>query len=306
MGNDNIVLVLLIFLGILCILAIVSAPPQPEPVVVIVPTRPSDQPQATPSGPVGQAKEITCLVIVPEFIYNQNVDSPAVETAIINELLASNFSVVDQKAVDRIRYRDETLLAAYGRSEAAMTALRALAHDYRAEVMVLGTAFVEGQFGAPGGLMSTRAWAEVRAIDTRTGRIFAAEQVSAGGTDLVLTIAAKKALQNAGVLIGRAVAQGLERRFGKQQGVQDRVELILIGIPFEAYVAFKQQLQLFPQVKQIIADHYTVDEAHVTIYYLQADLVDLINYIRHLNVANGRLEVLTYSLSRVVVKYQRL
>lgn len=304
-NGDTILIVFLLFLGLLCIVALFSAPPHPQPVVVI---QPSPAPELSElRAPVlpQSAKEITCMVVIPEFIFEERVTAPAVETAVIRELLLGNFSVVDQQMVDKIRYRDETLLAAYGDNMDAIIAIRALAHDYSADVLLIGRAFTEGQFSAPGDLISTRAWAEVRAIDVRTGRIFAAEQTSAGGTDMVLSIAAKKALQNAGVVIGKAVTQALERRFGKQQGTQDRVELILIRVPLDAYVSFKQQLQLFPYVKQILADHYTVDQAHVTIYYAHTDLIDLVNYFRHMDIAGGRLEVLTYSLSRVVMRYRQ-
>lgn len=304
--NQLIVIILLFVVGGLLLMAISSRLEPTQPVIVIQPAQPStlSEPQLTGEGIPPREKEVTCMVVVPELMNNAPVEAPAVETAIIRELLLAGFSVVDQQMVDKIRYRDETLLAAYRNDEAALAALRALAHEYSADVLVIGTAFTEGEFSAPEGLVSTRAWTTVRAVDVRTGRIFSAEQTSAGGADMTLTIAAKKALQNAGTVIGRSVTKALEKRFGEQKGTQDRVEIIIIAIPLDAYFSFKQQLQNLPYVMQVSADHYTVDEAHITIYYAHVDLIDLVNYFRYMDLRGGRLEVLTYSLARVVIRYR--
>jgi len=304
--NQLIVIILLFVVGGLLLMAISSRLEPTQPVIVIQPAQPStlSEPQLTGEGIPPREKEVTCMVVVPELMNNAPVEAPAVETAIIRELLLAGFSVVDQQMVDKIRYRDETLLAAYRNDEAALAALRALAYEYSADVLVIGTAFTEGEFSAPEGLVSTRAWTAVRAVDVRTGRLFSAEQTSAGGADMTLTIAAKKALQNAGEVIGQSVTKALEKRFGKQRGTQDRVELIIVAIPLDAYAFFKQQLQNLPYVKQIISDHYTADEAHMTIYYTHVDLIDLVNYFRYMDLRGGRLEVLTYSLARVVIRYR--
>jgi|GEM_PF-4612536 len=313
--DDQAVLIILILLaaGLAALTLLTVTQLQQQPVPTIVPEPPkssSSSPSENvhgvePSTLTGRSKEITCMVVVPEFIFGAPVDDPAVETAIIRELLQANFRVVDQDMIDQIRYKDETLLAAYGTSYDALTALRALSLEYDADVLIVGHALTEGQIPAPGGLISTRAWAEVRAVDTRTGQIFAADQTAQGGADLTIQIAARKALENAGSVLGKSTTQALEKRFGIQAGTQDKVELIIVGMPIDAYITFKQKLQYFPYIKQVIADHYTADEAHITFYYSHADLIDLVNYLRQLKLDGGRLEVLTYSFSRVTLRYER-
>lgn len=256
--------------------------------------------QPTPLPP-GQGKDVTVMVIIPEICIQRQVPDPAAETALIRELILNNFRVVDQSQVKKIRYNDTTLLAAHGDKE-AMKAIQALALEYDADLLLIGEAFGEGAGMAPGGFQSVRARVEVRGVMTRTGQIVISEAETQGGADVTPNVACKKALQITGELIGKnRVVPLLEARFGKQSGAQDKVELIVTSMPFSLYSLFKQKLLTLPEVKGVIADHYSDQQSQVSVNYT-GELMDLVNKIVALDLNGYHLEVLTFSNTRVSFK----
>jgi hypothetical protein len=249
-------------------------------------------------------KDVTLMIVIPEICIQQRIPDPAAETAIIREFILRNFRVVDQTQIARLRYNDQTLLAAHGDQE-ALKALQALAIQYDADVLVIGEAFGEGPVpGAPSGMQAVRARVELRAVMTRTGQIIAAEAEHQGGTDLTFGTACKMALQRAGEQIGKKLIPQFEQRFGPQSATQDRVELIVTSLPFSLYATFKNQVSVLPAVRRVIADHYTDQQAQVSVTY-NGDLLELIQQVIALKLDGYRLEVLSYSSTRVSFKLVR-
>lgn len=158
----------------------------------------------------------TVVVIIPEEVIIQRVPrqvpDPAAETAIIHAFLDYGMHVVDQRQVRAIRYSEAVEAAASGDQSAILQ----LSERFSADILVLGEAVsvVEEAPGAPGQprIQSGRARVEVRAIESRTGRIIAAEALHTGGIDLVSAeLAGKRSLQQAGAKIACPLAQAISR-----------------------------------------------------------------------------------------------
>lgn len=263
------------------------------------PPTPGPSPVAPP--PAAQTTDVTLMIIIPEICIRQRIPDPAAETAVIREFLLRNFRVVDQTQVARLRYSDQTLLAAHGDPE-AMKALQALAIQYDADVLIIGEAFGEGPVpGAPAGLQAVRARVELRAVMTRTGQIVAAEAEHQGGADVTFGTACKMALQRAGERISQRLVPQFEARFGPQSSAQDRVEIIVTELPFSLYASFKSQVASLPAVRRVIADHYSDKQSQVSVTY-SGDLLDLVQQVAAIKLDSCRLEVLTYSSTRVSLK----
>lgn len=264
-------------------------------------TEPTPKPPGDPRPSTGQGKDVTLMIVIPEICIRQRIPDPAAETAVIREFLLRNFRVVDQTQVARLRYNDQTLLAAQGDPE-ALKALQALAIQYDADVLVIGEAFGEGPVpGAPSGMQAVRARVELRAVMTRTGQIITAEAEHQGGADLTFGTACKMALQRAGEQIGKKLIPQFERRFGPQSAAQDRVELIVTSLPFSLYASFKNQIAMLPAVRSVIADHYNDKQSQVSVTY-DGDLMDLVQQVTTLKLDGYHLEVLSYSSTRVSFK----
>jgi len=302
-GMDDLKTLIIVVLVVLLVglVLLIMPPPKTTTVPSIGPQDPGKPPPPLPVPP-SQAQDVTLMIVIPEICIQQRVPDPAAETALIREFLLRNFRVVDQTQVARLRYNDQTLLAAHGDPE-ALKALQALAiQQYDADVLIIGEAFGEGPVpGAPSGWVAVRARVEVRAIMTRTGQIIAAEGVHEGGADLTFGTACKAALQRAGERMGKALVPQLEGRFGLQAVTQDRVELIVTSLPFSLYVSFKSQVASLPAVRRVIADHYSDKESQVSVTY-SGELLDLIQQVTQIKVDGCHLEVLTYSNTRVSLK----
>jgi len=297
---DDLKTLIIVLLAVLLVGLFLLVIPPPK-TTTAPPVMPSD-PNAPPAPMLpSQPQDVTLMIIIPEVCIQQRIPDPAAETALIREFILRNFRVVDQTQVARLRYNDQTLLAAHGDPE-ALKAVQALALQYDADVLIIGEAFGEGPVpGAPSGWVSARARVELRAVMTRTGQIIAAEAVHEGGTDLTLSTACKKALQRGGEQMGTKLVPQLEQRFGRQAAAQDRVELIVTALPFSLYASFKSQVAALPAVRRVIADHYSDKQSQVSVTY-SGDLLDLVQQVAAMKLDGCHLEVLTYSSTRVSFK----
>jgi hypothetical protein len=143
----------------------------------------------------------TVCVIIPEQVIIRliptPVPDPAVETAIIHAFLEYGLHVVDQTQVQLIRYSTDDWASRAANGEAAAIAF--LSERFAADILVVGEAFAElDEQAGDLVLQAARARVELRAIETATGRILAAEAFHTGGIDLTLETAAKRALQRGG------------------------------------------------------------------------------------------------------------
>lgn len=156
----------------------------------------------------------TVVVIIPEWVIihlaPEPVPDPAAETAIIHHFLNYGFHVVDQHQVRAIRLSDPELVERAFEGDSA--AIMALSDRFVADILVIGEAFAEvEEVQGVLDLQPARARVEVRAIETATGRILAAEAIHTGGIDFTLAAAGKKALQRGGDAIAYQLAKAIAR-----------------------------------------------------------------------------------------------
>lgn len=171
----------------------------------------------------------TVAVVIPETVIIDRVPrpipDPAAETALIEQLLAYEFNVVDLAHIGVLR------ASATGLQQTTDLAKRAIAGDGIAirelaarsggtvDVLVVGEAVstvtvfealqVPGQARAQDG----RARIEVRAIEVKTGRILASDSLHTGGVDFSAALAGKKSLERAGNKIACSVAAAIARAY---------------------------------------------------------------------------------------------
>jgi len=166
---------------------------------------------------VTEKAEPTIMVVIPEIIIEHSTPDPAVETAIIHELVEKDFKVIDEKQIDKIRDKKETQLALEGDEEAIMN----LASKFKADIMVLGEAFAEDT-GTTQGLQTVRARAEIRIVKSKNAVILGSKGVQVGASDLALRIAGKKGLQRAGKKVSQYVVNQLAKEIpGREELITD-------------------------------------------------------------------------------------
>lgn len=110
------------------------------------------------------------------------VPDPAAETAVTQKLIENGFRAV----------REEYLTS-------------------KADIAIEGEAFAEG-VGRFSGFQQAKARLEVKVINTSTGELLASEALHAGGIDVNLDLAAKRAFQRAGEKMGERLAPILAQK----------------------------------------------------------------------------------------------
>jgi curli biogenesis system outer membrane secretion channel CsgG len=139
-----------------------------------------------------EAPKMRIMVVIPEIHITRKIPDPAGETEIIRKLVERGFEVVDQSAIEAIRYGEQVKRAIKNQAEAA-----ALAQNYDADVIIIGEAFSE-RVADSQGMIVCRARVEARAVKTDTASIIVADGKHATGRDISENVAAKAALRNAG------------------------------------------------------------------------------------------------------------
>lgn len=134
----------------------------------------------------------TVMVIIPEIHISRKVPDPAGETQIITRMIQAGFEVMDPTVYTSIR--NSARLAAAVKHPFQMAQI---GQEFGADIIIFGEAFSEAD-GRKNGMFSCRARVEARAVNTRTGRILAADGTHAGGMDNTELVAGKSALRSAG------------------------------------------------------------------------------------------------------------
>jgi|GEM_PF-716186 len=144
-------------------------------------------------------KHARIAIIIPETHITKKIPDPAAETAITKKLLEAGFTrVVDRDQVEKIRNSD--MGKALMRNDIA--AVKDIGRQLGVDYVMAGEAFSESVGNVAGGMFSCRARVEAKIFRTDNARMIAANGFHAGGVDLTEATAAKKALSNAGDLMG--------------------------------------------------------------------------------------------------------
>jgi hypothetical protein len=196
-------------------------------------------------GGLGQAQCPTIAVIIPEICIIREivveVPDPAAETAIIHRFLEYGFHVVDQAQVKFLRMTDPEIIKRA--REGDLTAIRQLSERFVADILVLGEAISEVEVtrlpGQPT-LQEGRARVELRAIESATGKILAADARHTGGIDFGAELACKKSLQRSGDKIACKLAKEIAQNLSPGCFRDCKEPLTTCGVtPFENQSGFR-------------------------------------------------------------------
>lgn len=132
----------------------------------------------------GLTRRWRVMVVIPEI---------AAENAIIDELVKSNYRVVDQTLSDKLGDSPDAEAAANGDLEAA----KRIFSKSKADILVIGDATSQDA-GSIAGLLSCRARVDAKVIRRDSGVIITSASGQQGGADITEEMARKTALERAG------------------------------------------------------------------------------------------------------------
>ena len=149
-------------------------------------------------------KYATVAVVIPEYVSERPrpVPDPAAQTTLKGYLRDHGYTVkeLDIDVADARRMSNNSLYAAR------------IARTHGVDVIIVGEANAQ-EAGRSAGMIIYRAIIEVRAVKASDGNVLFATVMTATGRDISEDIAAKKALRNAGRLIGEYICGADKVRF---------------------------------------------------------------------------------------------
>ena len=236
------------------------------------------------------------MVVIPEVHIRRRIPDPAGETEIIRRFLEVGFYVVDQKQVEAIRDQERVLTAVNNPQVAA-----SLGAEFGADIIVIGEAFSEFA-GSRGGRVSARARVEARAIDTRTGRILAADGKHGSGADIAEFVAAKTALRKAGAELGDYFITQLCRRApgASAEGSTMTIEVVLTNVNFKQFRSFAKMLSTLDAVRNV-RKSLTGNVARMQVT-MAGDTEDLAGEIMDVRLDGFQVEIVGFSGTKLDVK----
>ena len=231
------------------------------------------------------------MVVIPEEHIQRRIPDPAGETEIIRKFLEAGLNLVDQQQIDAIRDQERVLHAVNDPSVAA-----SLGAEFGADYIVIGEAFSE--FASQrNNMISCRARVEARVIETRTGRIIAADGQHGSGLDIAENVAAKAALRNAGssladYFLGRMCGQAVGNPSART------VEVLFPGISFGELQRVSSALEAVADV-QGVKKSLTGDVGRLQVQYA-GGTEDLANAL--MNMQSLSLEIVGFSDNKLEAK----
>ncbi|SDM86953.1 hypothetical protein SAMN04488502_10861 [Dendrosporobacter quercicolus] len=237
-------------------------------------------------------------VIIPEFHLTARIPDPAGETAVIRKLTEAGFSrVVDPQQIQAIRYTNVIKSLTRGETSEAI----ALATSYNVDYLLVGEAFSEyaGNIGNSG-MHSCRARVEAKLIKADTGEIVAAQGFHAGGADITEFTAAKKALNNAGELMGDYMIEKLLAYAGSTEtGIQLTV---FHATSFSKISLLIKELEHIKGVKKAYIRDYNNGTAKIDLDYTGTPLT-LANALKQISLPGLAITAVSNSAIHVSIVY---
>jgi len=228
------------------------------------------------------------------------IQTPASETAIINQFLKKGFKVVDQDQVNKIRNTKQLQAAIEGNDRLAAK----IGRDYGAEVIIAGKSFSEyaGEFYK---FVSCRASARARAVLTDTGDVIAVGSQQAGGADIAKNVAAEKALDSAGRMLADSLIEQILDRWSKEVWGTTSVRLIIYGLDYQQLSKFKEILVFRVRgIKNIHQRMFTPERAVLDIDF-KGDPQDLASEITGTNFGTFKLKPVEITANRISLRSVR-
>jgi len=201
-------------------------------------------------------------VVIPEFHVSDRIPDPAGETAIIRKLTDAGFQrLIDPQRMNQIRYSNSVKAIMRGDKKEAVNIATNLGVDY----LIVGEAF--SQFAGNvlnSGIISCRARVEARLIKADTGEIITAHGTEATGVDITEFIAAKKALNNAGELMGDYM---IEKLMAFASNPNKGLQLVVRVTSYSKVNAFEEQLKQVRGVSSVYLRDYSGGKAVFDLNY---------------------------------------
>jgi hypothetical protein len=231
-------------------------------------------------------------------------DLSQVEGVLMQKFVEKGFYFVDQEAVKRNISRDRALLLIEGDERKA----KAVAMEYRAEVMILGKATVRS---APlkdlkalnlSGMKSCQAQVTARAFRVDTGESLASLSESAAAVHLDEMVAGSEALKKAGEKLSSLLIEQITERWSKETGGTAVVQLVISGISFRDLPKFKEILgRQIKGVKGVHQRSFQDNLARLDVDYA-GDAQNLADELSLRDFGSLRVEVVGYSPNKIDLK----
>ena len=209
-----------------------------------------------------QLRNPKIAVYIPERHIQYRLPDSAGETAVVKALINSGFSNVTEVG-SRLNISNPLKMTAAEMTQAA--------NMFGVDIMIVGEAFSEGVGDpaqwAPGNqrsnMQACRARVEAKMFIVKTGQIIAADGKFGSGLDNSESIAAKKALANAGQQMGEYFVEQITGLYTNRQSV----EVIVIGAAFQKINQVQQAIGNVRGVKSCNLSSYEGGKAVFNVMY---------------------------------------
>jgi hypothetical protein len=266
-----------------------TAAPTPAPVSVRQPARPLSVQQK-----VGKPR---IMVVLPEVHLQRAVPDPAGETEIIRLLLEGGYKVVDQSESRKVR-ENESLWKAL---QSDSTKLAALGRQNHADIIVFGEAFSDtAERSNPG--VKVQARVEARAVRCDTAEILVAHGLEAEAAESSEAVAAKKALRQAGTLVGKYFVQQLATRWAQEASGSRSLEILIADISYGELVKLKEAMR--NEMPSLDAIHQRDFESNIARFEVDyaGDPQELVDELVRRDLGGCRLELVRLTAGKVEMR----
>lgn len=183
-----------------------------------------------------------------------NIPVRTLEKEIINGLVQAGYQVVEGPITSN---REEF---ARLKNNGKQKSFQSLMPEYGADILIFGEAASE-VIGRYQGLVSCRAWVEMRTIKASTGEILLVQEVSESGVDLTEYAAAEKAIKKA----GENIVTYFMEEIPKKLIIPNNIEVIINNISYSELVLIERKLKEMSLVTQVNLREFASNKARFTV-----------------------------------------
>ena len=244
-----------------------------------------------------QLRNPKIAVYVPESHIQYRIPDPAGETALVKALVDAGFNNVTEVGSQLSISKPMNMSA---------NDMRAAAEQFGVDIMIVGEAFSEGLGDAakflPGnqssGMQSCRARLEAKMFIVKTGQIIAADGKYGSAIDSSESLAAKKALADAGEQMGQYF---VEQLMNLGSGNRQSLEIIVIASDFSKVNQVQSALAKSSGVKDVNLASYQGGQATFSLHF-NGSPQTLFNEIQSNTDADLTLLSVSYNVLKIRVR----
>lgn len=237
------------------------------------------------------------MIVVKESHMRRKTLNPAGETEFIKLFSEKGFNVVDKMQALKIRNNDKMYASINGNND--LSAKIGLQHG--AEIIIIGKAFSEEVGETYGGMISSKARIEAKAIKTDSGEILIADGKHASAIDISGTLSGKSAIKKASSKLAKQFIEKIISVWSDEVTNTTTVKLIINGINYRDFLAFKGKLlHSIRGVKSIIHRSFSVKRAEVDIN-IKGDAQSLSEELTVRKIGKFKVNVDDFSGGRLII-----